>query len=121
MKKPAARRTLSNDQRVKSREDFARIYARKRSVSIAALTLVGCENELQIARIGLSVSRKVGNAVVRNRWKRLIREAFRLTTELWPVGVDYVVIPRSKTALPIADLKTELVRLAKSLKKRLQK
>jgi ribonuclease P protein component len=43
-------------------------------------------------RLGITASRKVGNAVVRARAKRLIREAFRATRELWPAGVDLVVI-----------------------------
>jgi ribonuclease P protein component len=43
-------------------------------------------------RLGVTASRKVGNAVVRARAKRLIREAFRSTRELWPAGIDLVVI-----------------------------
>ena len=43
-------------------------------------------------RLGITASRKVGNAVVRARAKRLIREAFRATRELWPPGIDLVVI-----------------------------
>ena len=42
--------------------------------------------------MGITASRKVGNAVVRTRAKRLIREAFRAKRALWPVGVDLVVI-----------------------------
>ena len=44
------------------------------------------------ARLGITASRKVGNAVVRARAKRLIREAFRATRALWPAGIDVVVI-----------------------------
>jgi ribonuclease P protein component len=43
-------------------------------------------------RLGITASRRVGNSVVRSRAKRLIREAFRATRELWPKGVDLVVI-----------------------------
>ena len=43
-------------------------------------------------RLGITASRRVGNAVVRSRAKRLIREAFRATRELWPAGIDLVVI-----------------------------
>jgi ribonuclease P protein component len=44
--------------------------------------------------LGITASRKVGNAVVRARTKRLIREAFRATRELWPPGIDLVVIAK---------------------------
>jgi ribonuclease P protein component len=43
-------------------------------------------------RLGITASRRVGNAVVRSRAKRLIREAFRATRSLWPPGIDLVVI-----------------------------
>jgi ribonuclease P protein component len=43
-------------------------------------------------RLGITASRRVGNSVVRSRAKRLIREAFRATRELWPKGIDLVVI-----------------------------
>jgi ribonuclease P protein component len=54
-------------------------------------------------RLGITAARRIGNAVARNRAKRLIREAFRATGELWPPGVDLVVIV--KTA--IGSLKLE--------------
>ena len=50
------------------------------------------------ARLGLVVSKRVGNAVIRNRTKRVIREAFRQSTELWPQDIDYVVIARASCA-----------------------
>ena len=48
-------------------------------------------------RLGITASRRVGNAVVRSRAKRLIREAFRATRELWPAGIDLVVIVKRAT------------------------
>jgi ribonuclease P protein component len=48
--------------------------------------------------LGITASRKVGNAVVRARAKRLIREAFRATRALWPSGIDVVVIVKRSTA-----------------------
>ena len=45
-------------------------------------------------RLGITASRRVGNAVARNRIKRVVREAFRATRDLWPPGCDVVVIVR---------------------------
>jgi len=75
-------------------EDFKRAYDRRCAASNHVLLVFGCPNGLPYSRLGLSVSRKVGGAVVRNRWKRLIRESFRLSRQALPEGIDFVVIPR---------------------------
>jgi len=49
----------------------------------------------QPARLGLSVSSRIGNAVVRNRWKRRLREAFRQVRTTLPAGNDFVIVVRS--------------------------
>ena len=92
--------------------DFQRIYNRRCVVSDEKLVLFGCANDLPHTRLGLSVSRKLGNAVFRNRWKRLIREAFRISHRQLPTGIDLVVIPRQGIEPELAEVLKSLPRLA---------
>jgi ribonuclease P protein component len=106
--------------RLKSGADFRRIYALRRSVGGSLLVLYGATNSLTHTRLGLSVSRKVGGAVVRNRWKRLLREAFRTSRSQLPVGLDLIAIPRANRPPELKALQAELVELAGRLARRLK-
>jgi len=79
--------------RVRKRAEFLSIQQRGQRVSTPRFVLILSANSAAgSARLGITASRKVGNAVVRARAKRLIREAFRATRALWPAGIDVVVI-----------------------------
>ena len=99
--------------------DFRRVYERRRSVSDGWLIVYACENGLPHLRLGLSVSRKVGQATHRNRLRRLYREAFRLTRHEMPTGLDLVLIPRGPEEPPLEELKRALPHLVKLLARRL--
>jgi len=99
--------------------DFQRAYRRRCTASDRLLLVFGCPNGLPYPRVGLSVSRRLGRAVVRNRWKRLIREAFRLRREQLPVGIDLVIIPRQGAEPELNGLLESLPALASSLARRL--
>jgi len=92
--------TFPQHVRLKTPAQFKAVYDRKRSVSDGTLVVYAAANGLAHPRVGLSVSRKVGNAVVRNRWKRLLREAFRLNRHALPAGLDFILIPRSGQTEP---------------------
>jgi ribonuclease P protein component len=100
-------------------DDFRRVYERRRSVSNEWLIVYACENALPHLRLGLSVSRKVGPANHRNRLRRLYREAFRLTRQDMPVGLDLILIPRKPQPPPLEELKEGLPRLVQQAARRL--
>jgi ribonuclease P protein component len=102
-------------RRLRSRLDFDRVYRRRRSVSDARLIVFGLPNELDRSRLGLSVSRKYGGAVARNRFKRIVREVFRLGRDQLPTGLDLIVIPRPGVEPELPAIRESLIRLAARL------
>jgi ribonuclease P protein component len=88
----AGRGGLGRDERIRRRADFESAYARGQRASGRFLTVVVRPNELPVSRLGIAASKKLGDAVRRNRAKRLLREVFRRNKPA--PGYDIVVIPR---------------------------
>lgn len=80
---------------LKKSEDFKKVYSEKKSYANKYLVVYISENGLELSRLGISVSKKVGNSVVRHRLTRLVRESFRLNEEKFLTGYDIVVILRN--------------------------
>ncbi len=98
--------------------EYGRVYNSKLFAADSVLVVNGCVNGLQVSRLGLSLSRAVGKAVVRNRWKRLIREAFRQNRTKLPMGYDFVVRPKRGAEPEFAAVCSSLPRLAALVAKR---
>jgi ribonuclease P protein component len=107
--------------RIRKQEDFDRVYGARLFAADDVLVVNGASNGLAHARLGLSVSKKVGQAVARNRWKRLIREAFRLSREQMPGGVDLIVRPQKGAAADLGSISRSLVQLARRIARRVDK
>ena len=105
--------------RIRKQAEFDRVYTARVFAADDCLVINACANGLSHPRLGLSVSRKVGNAVVRNRWKRLIREAFRLSREKLPAGIDLVARPQKGAEPDFEAISRSLSALAKKVARRL--
>jgi len=79
---------------LKRNSDFQTVYKNGKSYANRYLVMYVLENQTGRNRLGISVSKKVGNSVVRHRVTRLIRESYRLQEDIFNSGLDMVVIAR---------------------------
>jgi len=109
------------EHRVRKQADFDRVYAERLFAADGVLIVNAAENGLPHSRLGLSIGKIVGKAVVRNRWKRLIREAFRLSCSDLPTGFDFVVRPQKAAVAEFEPIRKSLVALTTRIAKRIAK
>ncbi|MBQ6786979.1 MAG: ribonuclease P protein component [Lachnospiraceae bacterium] len=79
---------------LKSNRDFKNVYSNGKSYANKYLVMYVLENGTDRNRLGISVSKKVGNSVVRHRLTRLVRESYRLHEDIFNSGLDIVVVAR---------------------------
>ena len=80
---------------LKKNDDFRTVYKKGVSYANKYLVMYLLKNNQNINRIGISISKKVGNSVVRHRFCRLVRESYRLHEEVFNSGLDIVVVART--------------------------
>lgn len=89
---------MNKQQRIKKNTEFQRIFKKGKSFANRQFIVYVLKNDQPEFRVGLSVSKKVGNAVTRNRIKRYIRQTFlELKDDVQP-NADYVIIARQQAA-----------------------
>jgi ribonuclease P protein component len=111
---------FSKTMRLLKADDFERVFAARTSAGDELLVVYGAVNELGHPRLGLTVSRKTGRATARNRWKRTVREAFRLVQHELP-SLDMVCIPRAQADPDFKRLLKSLTELAGRIDRQLRR
>ncbi len=89
---------MVHTQSLKKNHLFRRLYRKGKSIPGRCVVVYARKNGLSYNRLGLTASTKLGNAVVRNRIRRRIREAYRLSEMSYRQGYDIVVVARSRAA-----------------------
>lgn len=99
---------------LKKNRDFQNVYQNGRSYANKYLVMYVLKNNLGSNRVGISVSKKVGNSVVRHRLTRLIREVYRLHEDMFNSGLDIVVLARvNAKSILYTDMESAVLHLAK--------
>ena len=88
------KRTFGKDERIRSKRDYLTVYQQGVRSHSRHFTVIAHRNPTGKKRLGITVGKKVGNAVKRNRIKRLLREFFRLNKEQFPPSQDTVIMAR---------------------------
>jgi ribonuclease P protein component len=96
---------------MRKKADFDRAYARGKRISSASFTIITCSAGQEVPRLGVTIPRSVGGAVVRNAVRRRLREAFRKNREAICAPLDIVIHVRPAAAgSRFADLEAEFLR-----------
>ena len=85
---------MKKSESLKKNRDFGNVYKKGKSLANKYLVMYVLENQTETNRLGISVSKKVGNSIKRHHLTRLIRESYRLQEDIFNSGLDIVVIAR---------------------------
>ena len=103
---------MKYSESLKKNRDFRTVYRDGKSYANRLLVMYTLKNDSDRNRLGISVSKKVGNSVVRHRVTRLIREAYRLNRANIDVGYDIVIVARpSSKDKKCQDIESALMHL----------
>lgn len=86
---------MKYSESLKKNRDFQNVYKKGKSYANRYLVMYVLKNDTERNRLGISVSKKVGNSVIRHHVTRLIRESYRLQEDMFNSGLDIVVIARA--------------------------
>lgn len=121
--------SFPKEKRLSKSTEFQRVLSTRSSYSDNFLVLYAAPNDSDSVRLGVAVKRSFGKAAVRNRLKRLIREAFRLNQGQFPVGYDYVIMfsrkfiaktaKRELKEIGLDDVEKSLMQLISQFKNRI--
>lgn len=112
---PARRYRYTPAHRLSGDKQFAAVFENKLRKNAGPLAVLARANDLDHHRFGMTVPRRVGNAVTRHRIKRRLREAFRLHHHDWPGRYDLVVLVYPHAVLPMRDYADLLAKAADQL------
>ena len=99
---------------LKKNHQFQSVYKNGKSYANKYFVMYVKENSLEVNRIGISVSKKVGNSVVRHRVTRLVRESYRLHEDIFNSGLDIVIVARpGAAAVGYKEVESALLHLCK--------
>ena len=105
---------MNFSESLKKNSDFKNVYTHGKSYANKYLVMYVLENDLGKNRLGISVSKKVGNSVVRHRVTRLIRESYRLHENIFNSSLDIVIVARNSTSsVAYAEIESALLHLGK--------
>ena len=105
---------MNFSESLKKNSDFKIVYSHGKSYANKYLVMYMLENDLGKNRIGISVSKKVGNSVVRHRVTRLVRESYRLHENIFNSSLDIVIVARkSASTVRYAEIESALLHLGK--------
>lgn len=109
---------MHRSHRLRKNEHFQAVFQRGTSAANKHFVIYSARQEGQAAfRAGISVSKKIGNAVIRNRVKRLIREAVARLEDAIPKGVDLVIIARPGVeSMSLENIEQSLLHVMKRAK-----
>jgi ribonuclease P protein component len=112
------RQAFTKDDRLRKRTDFLRVQRAGVKASSRSFLLFARRNRAGRGRLGITVSKRVGNAVRRNRLKRLVREVYRLNRESFPQAQDVVVVAKKSAGVDsYEDVRAELCQAARKIRR----
>ena len=105
---------MEKEYRLRSNDDFIKVYKKGKKYWNRNLILYVRKNGLKYSRVGFSITKKVGNSVVRNKIRRRMKEIYRLNFDNIKVGYDIIFIPKKNTVdINYKDLEKAMLHIFK--------